>query len=225
MIFYGKPIFARQCTMKAFFYFTFLIPSILFAQYDTILIKRNFLGSNKVEKEYYVLKSDTTVMDGRYTAYHYNGRLFLNGQYQHGKRDGEWTSYHDNGKIESHNYYCEGQYCGVWDYYSNEGIKEFSFNMGDMDTAREFDAYHFTTALQKILKYPEKAQENDVEGQAEIMILKDSACHVVVQLLKGFDYDCDKEAVRAVKQVLGPGSMHPCRNERLIVQVNFRLNN
>jgi hypothetical protein len=209
--------------MKAFFFFAFLIAIILSAQDDTFLIKRNFLGSTKLEKEYYVLKSDTTIMHGPYTAYHYNGRLFLKGQYQYGKRDGEWTSYHENGKIETHNYYCEGQYCGIWDYYSNEGIKEFSFNMGEMDTPREFDAYHFTLALQKILKYPEKAQENDIGGQVEIMILKDSACHMVVQLLKGFDYDCDKEAVRAVKQVMGSRSAPPCKNEMQRIQISFRI--
>lgn len=199
-----------------------LLPCFLLAQ-GSVLIKKKFLDSDKTEKEYWALMSDTSIMHGLYKAYHYNGKLFLTGEYQNGKREGEWTSYHENGKVESRYLYCNGAFCGMLEYYSSEGILESSFNMSAMDTSGAFDAARFTTALQKVLQYPEKAHENDIQGVTEIMILKDSSCHLVVQLAKGFNYDCDKEAMRAVKQVLGSRSSAPCKNEMQRVQILFRL--
>jgi len=208
--------------MKILLAITLLIPYLLFAQEDTLFIKRNFLGSNKIEKEYSVLKSDTSVMHGSYTSYHYNGRLFLKGRYHYGKRDGEWTSYHENGTMESHTYYREGQYCNVWEYYSNEGILESSFNMDLLtDTsqiiAKDIKYYHIT------IDYPERARENGIEGTVELIILTDSACHIAIQLLKGFDYECDHAALQAVRKGFSKIELHDCKNASFICPINFRL--
>lgn len=210
--------------MRIFLIGIILIPCFLFAQEDSVFIRKKFLGSDKIEKEYFVLKSDTDILHGLYKAYHYSGRLFLTGRYEYGKRVGEWLSYYENGKVESRNYYCNGKYCGIWDYYSYEGLKEYSFNMGEMDTAGQFiDGLHLMTSIQKIIKYPEKAQENGIEGRVDVLILKDLTCHLVVQLAKGFDYDCDAEALRAVRKVLGLKGSAPCKNEQFIIAINFSL--
>ena len=211
-------------SMKIFLLAIILIPYFLFAQEDFVLIRKNFIGSDKIEKEYSVLRSDTNLLHGLYKAYHYNGKLFLKGRYAYGKRDGEWVSYHENGKMETHNYYCNGQYCGIWDYYTNEGIKEYSFNMGKMDTTGQFiNGLYLMSSIQKVIKYPEKARENDIQGMVDVLVLEDSACHLVVQLAKGFDYDCDAEALRAVRKVVGIRGTAPCKNEQFIILINFNL--
>ena len=209
--------------MKALAFFLISIPFFLSAQDDTVLVKRNFRGSDKLEKEYYVLRSDTNLMHGSYRAYHYNRKLYITGRYEQGRREGEWISYYENGNMETHNFYCAGQYCGTCEYYGSDGKLESTFNIGSTGNSVYLDEVAFSDELRKALNYPIKAYEKDVQGSVVISILRDSACHQLVQLLQGFDYDCDKEAVRAVKQVLRSFSLGPCRNQQLTFPIYFRL--
>lgn len=201
----------------------FLLSNSVFAQSDTTIIFRTFLGSEKTEKVYSVLKVDTSVLHGLYKAYHPNGRLFLIGQYYYGLRSGEWKSFHENGTIETICSYCNGTYCKDWKYYSQDGKLESSFYMDSISSySRNDESWSlFNKRLSKNTVYPEVAREMGISGVVEVLISRDSSCKSSIHLLKGFFPDCDNEALKAVRKSLDETKIYPCKNEKKLIAVRF----
>lgn len=51
------------------------------------------------------------------------------------------------------------------------------------------------------LSYPKKAQENDIYGTVIVLFDIDSNCRMVnIRIEKGLGYDCDEEAINALKK-------------------------
>jgi hypothetical protein len=212
--------------MRYIIILTILLPCLSMAQEDSVLIRKTYASASQTDKEYYVLKSDTTIMNGPYIAYHYNGKVFMTGRYRYGVRDGEWRSYHENGTPESITNYREGQYCKTWQYFSYDGKPESSF---DMDVLSHSDTAGKATDKRQYISvnidYPVRAQENDIEGTVEVMVVTDSVCHTQIQLLHGIDSECDAAAIKGVRKAISMIDKYPCRNGMWVMPVVFKLNN
>ena len=65
---------------------------------------------------YYEESSDVP-FTGEMVGYHYNGQLWMKGDYKDGKEDGPWVYYHDNGQLSSEGDYKDGKQDGPWVYY------------------------------------------------------------------------------------------------------------
>lgn len=200
-----------------------LLPFWAFAQSDTVMVSKPFLGSEKTEKVFSVLKVDTSVLHGLYKAYHPNGRLFLIGQYYYGLRNGEWKSFHENGTLETICFYCNGKYCKEWKYYSQDGKLESFFYMDSISSySRNDESWSiFYKRLSKNTVYPEVAREMGISGVVEVLISRDSSCKSSIHLLKGFFPDCDNEALKAVRKSLDETKIYPCKKEKKLIAVRF----
>ncbi|NCO56315.1 MAG: nicotinic acid mononucleotide adenyltransferase [Bacteroidetes bacterium] len=62
--------------------------------------------------------------DGKFLAYHKNGKKKIEGNYYNGNLDGNWKSYNEKGHIISDEKYNFGKKIGTWYYYFENGIKK-----------------------------------------------------------------------------------------------------
>jgi hypothetical protein len=168
--------------------------NVLSAQ-DTLKITRTFVGSDRVQKVFSVLASDTTILHGAYVTYHANGRVLQTGCYSFGQRDGEWKSWFDNGNKETETFYTRGRESGVWSYYAYDGAPSCAFNMDSISakTAAAESNRHYTMEM----IYPEKARDLEIEGDVEAAVLMDSTCHVIGFSILSYSDEIFRTAVLA----------------------------
>ena len=61
---------------------------------------------------------------GSFRAYHENGALASEGNYEHGQEHGPWRDYHPNGQLAAEGRYLRGTEVGAWQYWSADGAIE-----------------------------------------------------------------------------------------------------
>ncbi|WP_201765700.1 hypothetical protein [Xanthomonas vesicatoria] len=61
---------------------------------------------------------------GLFCAYHGDGSLASEGNYEHGQECGLWRDYHSNGQLAAEGSYANGVEIGVWRYWSSDGSPE-----------------------------------------------------------------------------------------------------
>lgn len=64
------------------------------------------------------------IRHGLFRAYHENGSLASEGNYEHGKESGAWRDYHPNGQVAAAGDYANGVQSGSWQYWSPNGTPE-----------------------------------------------------------------------------------------------------
>lgn len=64
------------------------------------------------------------IRHGLFRAYHEDGSLASEGNYEHGQEHGPWRDYHSNGQIAAEGSYANGVEMGVWRYWSEDGHPE-----------------------------------------------------------------------------------------------------
>lgn len=66
------------------------------------------------------------VRHGMFRAYHEDGALASEGNYEHGQEHGPWRDYHPNGQLAAEGSYANGSEVGAWKYWSAGGSLESS---------------------------------------------------------------------------------------------------
>jgi len=64
------------------------------------------------------------VRHGLFQAYHEDGSLASEGNYEHGQEHGPWRDYHPNGQLAAEGSYANGAEIGHWQYWSTDGSCE-----------------------------------------------------------------------------------------------------
>jgi antitoxin component YwqK of YwqJK toxin-antitoxin module len=64
------------------------------------------------------------VRHGVFRAYHEDGSLASEGNYEHGKEHGMWRDYYPNGQVAAEGSYANGAEVGAWQYWSADGSPE-----------------------------------------------------------------------------------------------------
>ena len=66
------------------------------------------------------------IRHGLFVAYHPNGGVASEGQYEDGLETGIWRDFHENGQIAAEGAYLNGEETGDWRYWTAEGVEEVS---------------------------------------------------------------------------------------------------
>ncbi|HEX2778338.1 MAG TPA: hypothetical protein VHM30_02495 [Gemmatimonadaceae bacterium] len=61
------------------------------------------------------------IRHGLFRAYHENGALASEGNYEDGVEHGPWRDYHPNGRLAAEGQYDHGQEAGAWRHWDEEG--------------------------------------------------------------------------------------------------------
>ena len=85
-----------------------------------ITITHDYSGFTEI---FYVLKSDTTVMQGTYKVTSM-GKVLIKGHYKMGLKDSIWTQYNLKGKVRSKGWFKENKRDSLWEFFSNDGKLE-----------------------------------------------------------------------------------------------------
>jgi antitoxin component YwqK of YwqJK toxin-antitoxin module len=64
------------------------------------------------------------VRHGLFRAYHEDGTLASEGNYEHGQEHGRWRDYHSNGRLAAEGSYANGAEVGQWRYWAADGSSE-----------------------------------------------------------------------------------------------------
>jgi antitoxin component YwqK of YwqJK toxin-antitoxin module len=72
------------------------------------------------------LSSDGThwIRHGPYTAYHRNGAVMSEGQFDNGLEQGLWQDFHPNGQRAAEGRFEHGAKAGLWRYWNEAGREE-----------------------------------------------------------------------------------------------------
>lgn len=63
------------------------------------------------------------VRHGLFRAFHENGALASEGNYEHGVENGLWRDFHENGQIAAEGDYFNGVEAGEWKYWDMNGAR------------------------------------------------------------------------------------------------------
>jgi antitoxin component YwqK of YwqJK toxin-antitoxin module len=64
------------------------------------------------------------IRHGLFRAYHENGQLASEGEYENGLETGVWRDYHDNGQLAAEGEYRNGKENGRWRFWTSSGQLE-----------------------------------------------------------------------------------------------------
>jgi hypothetical protein len=59
-----------------------------------------------------------------FRAYHRNGTLASEGNYEHGLEQGLWRDFHENGQLAAEGAYSAGEKVGRWRHWNDRGESE-----------------------------------------------------------------------------------------------------
>ena len=207
-----------------------LIPVFLFGQ------ETKKITDKETHEEYYVLKSDNSIKQGKYYKNHNNGLGRIDGYYRNGVKDGIWEFYDFNGDLQQ-----------KFDFTKNELIfnkvsgkaKELIYKViNDSDAPETLldrlpiyigaDAI-LVQILRQNIHYPRAAMEKGTQGKVYISFTIDKNGKTSNRRLsRGIGDGCDEEALKAVKAIPDnwlPGLIkgQPV-NVEITVPVSFTLN-
>jgi len=204
-------------------------PVITYCQTD--LIKKTVKNTNRTEETFYVLKSNTTIRQGEYKK-QFNGKLLEEGVYENGQK-GIWSFYNENSQI-----YFKYDFINDSVTYLNLDTTKYMLYLdktirikADRPALPLISEIEMFSNFNSIIKYPEKAIEEDKSGTVEIGIQIDSLGLINNYIvLKSVDSLLDDEALRVVKIITKNITFLPAVQNGVkitsyyILPVNFVLN-
>lgn len=190
--------------MKKLFLLIFLIIPLILAGQKTKLVKDE---ANK--EEYFVLKSDPSVMHGEYKKFSSKGKLEILGYFKDGREDSTWSFYDSEGELEQ-----------VYDvlkkdvifFRQNENDKYRTYRMitGSDTTNVILDRPPLFiggngSLVQEVIKrirYPEEAINSGAKGRVYISFVIDMDGNTRdFRVLKPLGYGFDEEVIRVLSQL------------------------
>ncbi|HEX5471760.1 MAG TPA: hypothetical protein VFW73_07720, partial [Lacipirellulaceae bacterium] len=82
---------------------------------------REKLGDGRVEREVAHYSDNSFAADGAYHEYYPNGKVFIEGQFRHGRQVGDWKYYFDNGQLNRKTAFNDGKLNGSWEVFRADG--------------------------------------------------------------------------------------------------------
>jgi len=147
---------------------------------------------------------DGTIADGRFCRYNSMGDLDSTGVFDHGKKNGSFIKYRT---------YSKDSIVAVWqnDYISDSLVKSIDLiaerKKQSSDTTHEKDAEYpggtgqWQQYVMKNLRYPERAQKKDIQGQVRIVFTVDKDGNITdAYIQKSIEYSLDQESLRLLSQ-------------------------
>jgi hypothetical protein len=95
--------------------------------------RRTTHKNGALRREWHVkrMSDGSTVEHGRWSAWHNNGELYLDGEYVNGVRHGPWPSWHVNGQLRGSGQFEYGNKVGTWIYWDDTGRKRHEWSYLD----------------------------------------------------------------------------------------------
>lgn len=111
----------------------------LVAQKTKKVIAKDKINDSK--EIYYVLKSDKTVKQGKYSKYNSLNNLILKGEYSNNYKSGLWAIYSNDGILKMKGAYEKERKTGVWEYFNekNKVIQKFDFSNNQLTYFEKFE--------------------------------------------------------------------------------------
>lgn len=76
-----------------------------------------------LKESFYVLKSNSKILDSTYTSYYHSGKIKSTGNYLKNKGQGLWEYFYENGNIKMRGNLKDNSAIGKWEYfYENTGL-------------------------------------------------------------------------------------------------------
>jgi hypothetical protein len=197
-----------------------IVPLFSFGQ-DSILIShfvssygQYYSGSDlskKMTEEYFVLKKDTSIRNGKYCLKKSDGKLLMEGQYVNGNKTGIWNyyDYQTNELFEKYDVDSKKDFF----YKSPPGQMEVKskkgYQLDSLDVMPHLPGQEGCFVSITNFKYPNKARAVGVSGIVYVSIRLDTSGHFSVDSLEyapaiisgGFQKDFKKSIEDAVLQL------------------------
>jgi protein TonB len=210
-----------------------------------VTVKNDFPDSKEV---FYVLKSDNSIKHGSYEIRYNISGVRITGYYKNGIKDGFWTEYRKDGNKKNEGLYEGENRIGVWNFYDKNGVLEQKYDYtkkemllytkSDNATVDLTVAYAAKTAdrspiyiggnsaiiefVENIIEYPKIAVQKGITGTTFIRLTVDTLGKSGnFGIAKGFDSDCDAEALRVAKAL--PDNWIPGQKDGHKVNIWFIL--
>jgi protein TonB len=139
--------------------------------------------------------------DGKMIFYNREGKIAREGVYKMGKYDGDWIGYFPSGKIAGKAHYEEDKQISG-EFYNEDGtinrnIHEFEKESEFPGTAGALGRY-----LSSVLRYPDKAVRNNIQGTVIVQFVVDEKGKVTdIRILNHVDELLEREAGRVVREM------------------------
>ena len=97
------------------------------------LVREEFRPDGGLMREWHVriMPDGTEVKHGRWSAYHKDGGIYLDGYYDNGERDGKWPSWYPSGELRGTGQFESGKKAGTWSHYHENGQKKAEYRFVD----------------------------------------------------------------------------------------------
>jgi protein TonB len=174
---------------------------------------------------------DGTIMDGRFCLYNTMGNLDSTGVYDHGKKNGSFF------KLRT---YPKDSIVTIWqnDYVEDSLVKSIDLlaerqKNKNADTSNEKESEYpggisqWQRYLMKNIRYPERAQTKEIQGQVRIFFRVDKEGNITDPYIqKSLEYSLDQETIRIITN---SGKWDPSMKEGIPVNsykvqpLNYRL--
>jgi protein TonB len=174
---------------------------------------------------------DGTVADGRFCRYNSMGDLDSTGVFDHGKKNGSFFKFKT---------YPKDSIVAIWqnDYLEDSLIKSIDLiterqKNQHSDTVNEKEPEYpggisqWQQYVVKNLRYPERAQKKNIEGQVRILFKVDKEGNITDPYIqKSIEYSLDQESLRIINQ---SGKWDPATKDGMPVNsykiqpLNYRL--
>jgi len=174
---------------------------------------------------------DGTIADGRFCRYNSTGDLDSTGVFDHGKKNGSFFKFKT---------YPGDSIVTVWqnDYVEDSLIKSIDLiteqrKNQTLDSIKETESEYpggvsqWQQYLVKNLRYPERAQKKEIQGQVRIFFKVDNEGHITDPYIqKSIEYSLDQESLRLIMQ---SGKWDPSTKDGIPVNsykiqpLNYRL--
>lgn len=174
-------------------------PIILYSQ-KVKLKQIQFINSEVIKEEYYVLKKNKKLKHGDYKSYFKNGQLKENGIFLNNVKDGEWKIYNSGRELKIRMYKkgrkISEKKVGLW--------KKAEYENGQVIIKCDYDNNKSLDTLIRVnIKYPIIARENGVEGTVKFKVKINENCEFEeLTTIKAIGAGCEEEVIKSLKKVL-----------------------
>ena len=200
-----------------------------FSQQTKEVIEESGEKYSKVKLKYSVLNDNPTIKHGPYKFY-FTGKLAISGFYKMDKKDSVWQRYDSKGSVVSKKIFTENKRTGTWEFYKNreelawqydfskdslinqpEESFEYAYayqssngewvkGKADRDPVWLRSTYEWQSFLNRTLRYPMDAIENNKMGSPAVEIIVDENGEAIdYSVGEGVYRALDEEALRVVK--------------------------
>ncbi len=177
---------------------------------------------SRVKVKYSVLKDNPTIKSGPYKFY-FTGKLAISGFYKMDKKDSVWQRYDSKGSVVSKKIYSDHKRTGIWEFYKqheelawqydfskdsfiNQPEKSFEYTYAyqssngewvkgkaDRDPVWLRSTYEWQSFLNRTLRYPQDAIDNNKMGSPGVVVTVDENGEAI-------DYSVDESVFRALDE-------------------------